>query len=946
MTSGENRDRWHRIARIFEEAVDLSGDARDAFLAKACAGEPGMLREVLALLAADAADGPLDRSLDTVAAALFPSDEGHGEEVLSAGRLVGNYRILGLLGRGGMGIVYLAERADGSFERQVALKVVREGLASPTLEAQFLRERRILGRLEHPNIARLFDAGLTEEGLPYLVMERVEGLPITRYAQEHHLGVRERTALFLDVLKAVRHAHRNLVIHRDLKPSNVLVTQRGQVRLLDFGIASMLGEDEGETGDPSAPSGLLFITPDYAAPEQLRGERVSTATDVYALGCLFYELLCGQRPRSLRGGIMNAEESGDSAAPVHPPSEGVRDGGARRSLRGDLDAIVLKALQLDPGERYPSANAFLEDLTRYLGHVPVSARQPSPGYRFRKFVTRHRIGVTGGAILGFAVLGGMVGTLWQAREAALEARRADAVAAFLFDLFGAANPELNRGRVPDARELLDLGTARMDSLEAGAGPGLRVELLNTLASLYGKLGEYEPQATLYHQAVEESRTAFGENDPLTGTALTGWGVALMELGSFTEADSVLSKARGVRAAAGVPDTVLAETVGALATVASAMGETERSLELHREALALDIRGSGEQSLRVAADLNNVGGQLIDTEEYADAEQALEKALEIRRASLGEDHPEVAITLGLLGQLHATLGDRPGAERYHREALAIQREVYPNGHPDIARSLDQLAITVEAQGRSFEADTLYQEALALRREWLGDAHPDVAATLNNMAVLRYRMGRYAEAAEAMEGALTAWRRALGDHHVNVAAGLNNLGVMRRELGDYSGAEAALSEALALRRELRGPRHTEVGVTLSNLAGVRRLQRRWAEAESEYRNALSILEENLPPEHSRIADACWGLGATLLDAGRAAEALPYLDRAVAIREGAMVEDDPRVAEARLWQAAAWSRLGRADEARPAIQAAYDTLKATLGEDAPATRRAAAELERLGG
>ncbi|MCJ7629250.1 MAG: serine/threonine-protein kinase, partial [Longimicrobiales bacterium] len=881
------QDSWSRITEIFEVAAELPSEERDSYLVEACAGDPHILREVQALLTADAEAGPLDRSLDTIAASLFPDDDtGAGADGSLTGQLVGAYRILGLLGRGGMGTVYLAERADGSFERQVALKVVRGGLGSPTLEAHFLRERRILARLEHPNIARLFDAGLTEDGSPYLVMELVDGRPITAYASEEGLDLDERLSLFLDVLEAVRHAHRNLVIHRDLKPSNVMVTPEGQVRLLDFGIASMLGEDGTEVGEGLSRTGLLFLTPDYAAPEQLRGDPVTTASDVYALGCLLYELLTGERARRLGGRSWSVIAPSMAEAEVLRPSARLEDPGARRRLRGDLDAIVLKALHADPRARYPSANALVEDLIRYRQGLPVSARPASASYRFRKFMGRNRVAVAVGILLLVAILAGAVGTLWQARAAALEAQRADAVAGFLFGLFEAANPEFNRGRLPDARELVDLGAARLDSLEAGAGPGLRVDLLTTLGSLYGKLGVYEPQAALYARAVEESRLSFGAEDEHLGRALTGLGVALMELGRFAEADSVLSNARRTREAAGVPDTILAETVGALATVASALGDTERSLALHREALALDIRDQGEEGLRVAADLNNVGGQLIETEEYDEAERVLERALEIRRLKLGEDHPEVAITLGLLGQLHATLGDRPGAERYHREALAVQRRVYPGGHPDIARSLDQLAITVEVQGRSLEADSLYQEALALRREWLGDAHPDVAATLNNMAVLRYRMGRYAEAAEAMQGALAAWRSALGDGHVNVAAGLNNLGTMLRELGDYTGAEEALTEALELRRKLRGARHTDVGATLSNLAGVRRLQGRWGEAEVEYLEALSILEENLPPEHPRIADACWGMGATLVDAGRSADALPYLERAVEIREGTMV------------------------------------------------------------
>src|SRR5262245_8366923 len=490
-----------RVARIFGEALERPAAERRAFLDAACASAPELRAEAESLLAAHEQAGGFLDEIDTAreAALLDATAEPEPPE----GRRVGPYRLLREVGRGGMGVVYLAERVEGGFEQRAAIKLVKRGMDTDAILRRFLRERQILAGLEHASVARLLDGGVTDDGHPYFAMEYVDGEPLTVYCENRQLGIEARLRLFEEACRAVQHAHGKLVVHRDLKPSNMLVTGEGRLKLLDFEIAKLLTEDDDATAITLTQVGTRVLTPDYAAPEQVRGEPVTTATDVYALGVVLYELLAGRLPhggerRSLgemARAICEEEPRAPSMAAAAQPRRA-------RELRGDLDTVVLKALSKEPSRRYASAEALAEDIRRFLSGHPVRARRDTVGYVVTKFVRRHKVGVAAATVAVLSLLLGLAGTAWQAAVAArerdrarLEAERAEKVKEFLVGLFKASDPAESTGEAITARELMDRGAERIEKELAGH-PSLQAELFEIVAGISHELGRYEQARSL------------------------------------------------------------------------------------------------------------------------------------------------------------------------------------------------------------------------------------------------------------------------------------------------------------------------------------------------------------------------------------------------------------------------------------------------------------------
>jgi serine/threonine-protein kinase len=469
----DDQQRWARLGQLFEMAVHWPSDERDARLDAACGGDSELRSEIGRLLAADAqTEGVLDHAT-AIRARGYQADAS-----LAVGQRVGAWQVVGTLGRGGMGVVYRVERADGLYQQQAALKVIRGGWLAAELIPRFQRERQILAQLQHPGIARLLDAGATPDGLPYLVMELVSGLPITEWASARAIDAVGCIKPLLRACEAVEYAHRNFVVHRDLKPGNILVDTDESVRLLDFGIAHWLIEPTADMPHLTR-AGLLPFTPEYAAPEQLRGDTITAATDVFSLGVVLHELLTGTRPWT------NAVPTDGRDAATNPRLPSRRTGlteERRRALRGDLDAIVLKAIESDPVARYATVEEFSADLRRYLRHEPVHARAAGTMYRARKFLVRHRWAAAGSAVLLIAVASGIAATAWQARERATEARKAQVITAFVVSLFEAVDPARARGAEPTARELVDAGAARL-AKELQDEPAVRGEVAALLGDL-------------------------------------------------------------------------------------------------------------------------------------------------------------------------------------------------------------------------------------------------------------------------------------------------------------------------------------------------------------------------------------------------------------------------------------------------------------------------------
>ncbi|HEX9952948.1 MAG TPA: serine/threonine-protein kinase, partial [Rubricoccaceae bacterium] len=803
---------WTRLDRIVPDALALPTGERDAFLDRSCTDADGTLdadlrAEAAALVAAsDAADA--SDALSSPVQAIAPA-EGLPDAI-------GPWRITGLLGEGGMGVVYRAERADGLFERTVALKRVRPELAH-ALAGRLDAERHTLARLEHDGIARLYDGGVSDAGVPYLVMELADGLPITDHATAAGLGVRDRVRLFMPVCEAVAYAHQRLVVHRDLKPSNVFVTSDGRPKLLDFGIARILGEGPADLLGALATRTHASMTPTYAAPEQLTRGEITTASDVYALGVMLYELLAGQRPYSLAG-ASPADAERIVCETVPPPPSTVAGPERARDLRGDLDTICLKALAKEPGRRYATAEALAADLQRHLDGQPVLARPATRRYRASRFVRRHRVGVAAAVAVALALAGGAAVAAAQARVARDEAARATAVNAFLIDLLQAADPTAE-GRDVRVASLLDHAAEAVDSAFAGQ-PAVQAEIRHTLAETYLELG-------LLDEAEREARLALALGDA-RGTprdradAQNTLASVLLLTNETAAADSLLTLA--LATARTVPDgPLLAEILSSLGYVRFLDGDYEASLALHRE------------------------------------------CLDVHRAQRPPDPVEVAVALGNVAVVLDNLGRPAEAARMLTEQVAVYRRSFEPGNVRIARALNNLSTSEYRTGRYDAALRASTEAIAIFRRGLGEDNAELAGALSNAAPVYLALGRPAESEAALREALDLYGASVGTDHPRYAAALIKLGLTLAEAGREADGEAAVRQGVATARAALPPGHPLLASGLASLGEMLSRTGRAAEAVPLLRESLAARREALPDDHpdrlvsaNLLGDALWRAG----------------------------------------------------------------------------------------
>ncbi len=862
-----NREHWRQLQALFHQVLDLPASEREAFLDGACAGNPGLRHEIEALLDADrAADGFMERpGAEYVAALARHSGEPGAADDDMTGQRLGPWRLLEEIGRGGMGTVYLAERADGQYEARTALKLLQLGLARGESRRRFLQERQILARFRHPNIATLLDGGVSNDGVPYFVMEYVEGRPVTHHCDAEGLSIDDRLAIFLQMCRGIEYAHRNLVVHRDLKPSNILVTQKGEVKLLDFGVAKLLDE---EADANLTRTGARMLTPQYAAPEQIRGDPVTTATDVHALGVVLYELLTRSHPFEQTEAFGSTERAVLEMDPPRPSAAVSRTACTiphaqlRRRLRGDLDNIVLKALQKQPESRYATVDALAHDIRRYLDGLPVSARAASVRYRLRKFVRRHWLVVGASSLIILSLAGGLIATTWQARKTALQARRAETVKAFLVDLFAMADPWESTGQTMTPREMLDRGAAGIDSQLAGQ-PRIQAEILGIVGRLYHKLGEPERARPLLERAVALQREFFGRRDPQLAKTL-GWLAAVLEdQGELDPAEPLFRESLEIlRAVHGEEHPDVATALNDLAVLRKEQGDLDEAEQLHRQALALRRKVLGNDDLAVSSSLNNLAVILMQKGELDEAGKLFEETLAIRRRAYGNRHVAVANTLHNLMILRRRQQDYVAAEPLAREALAIRRDLLPEDHPDITYSLFNLAAILRARGNLAQAEPMFREAIARATRTYGEDHYVVAGMQNVLGALLREKGELAEAEEASRRALAVLRERLPTNHPQLAVTLLELGRTIQARGRGAKAEELLRKANAIRLEKFGVANintAETQLALGEcLAGLGRLD----EAAAEIGRSHATYLESFGPDHAqtrRAATALAGLGA---------------------------------------------------------------------------------------
>ncbi len=783
-------ERFRRLKTLFAEALERPPEERAAFVDEASGADVAFAAELRGLLEAHTKDeGFLEEIVADGARGVVPAGGG-----TLRGRF-GVYEILEELGSGGMGTVFLARRADAEYEAKVAVKIVRPGLFSTETLRRFRAERQALARLAHPGIARLLDGGTTGEGIPYLVMEHVEGQPIDVYADAHGLDREARILLFRSVCAAVQYAHARLIVHRDIKPANILVTREGEPKLLDFGIAKFLGEE-----DPGLTrAGERVLTPDYASPEQIRGEPVTTATDVYSLGVVLYRLLTGRSPYRFPSGRSSEIEKIVCEQKPEPPG-----------LSDDLDTILGKALAKEPARRYASVVELSEDLRRCLTNEPVAARPDTLAYRASKFVRRHRIGAAATAAVVAALAVGLALSLASAASARREAKKAAQINAFVQEVLGAANPWKDGSQVTVA-EVLDRASLRIASDLAGQ-PEVEAGVRQTVGETYSGLGLYDKAEPELRRSVELLRSVRG-----------------------TDSDAV------------------ADALLALSTVLLSRGEPEKAEAPAREALKIREGLHGANSEAAARALTAIGG-IEQAEGKLEAAQATEeRAVKILRASAPES-PALAEALNNLAVTLGTKGDLAAAEPLQREALAIIRRAHPGPHPDVASAMSALAAAVwDGRRDGAEAETLFAETLAMRRQLLGAEHPDVSWTLYNYAYMLLEQGALARAEALAREALANRGKTLPDEHPMVAATLQVVGRCRLGVNDPSGAEPFLRESLALRERTLPPDHWLIAASRSILGESLALQGRTGEARPLLEESHAALKAKLPPDNPRVREA---------------------------------------------------------------------------------------------
>ena len=827
--------------RLYGAAADLAPDRRRAYLERETARPDGsydreLVDEIEALLSADL---QAERYFEAASQRLAGTAEALTERVGSVeGERIGPWRVGAQIGRGGMGAVYLAERADGVFEQTAALKLVRPGLA-PDLAERFRAERQILARLGHPGVAQLLGGGVTGDGRPWLAMEYVEGDPITTYCDRHQLDVRARLQLFVEMCDVVAYAHRNLVVHRDLKPSNVLVAEgarRGQIKLLDFGVAKLLTPDLGGPDGPPTGSGVRPYTPGYAAPEQILGLAVTTSADVYALGVLLYELLAGHRPHAHASGTPAVVEravlesdparpstslaTGDAAsdAAAVAASRATTPAALRRRLQGDLDQIVLRSLQRQPEDRYGSAEAFARDVQRYLDGLPVEARPPSRSYRLRRFVRRHRVGVGAGlaAACALAVFVGLV--MWQGRVAAQERDRAEQVAAFMTDLLSQFDPSRTDGGTVDAVSVLDGALASVEARDEPS-PVVRARILDGMGQIYQGYAEFDKAERLLRRALDLRTAALGPEHPDVAESLDHLAALCAVQGDHAMADSLYRRAITIYEDAGMGESAeVASSVRGLGLLRRAQGRPAEGIPLIRDALELQRAALGPDALASLETEGDLASLLYNTGEYGEAETLFRDLLLRYRTTLGS-HPGTAQTLSDYAAVLNAQGRFEAAAAAHREALAIRREVFGNDHPRVAHSLSYLGWTLQSQGRAAEAEPLYREALAIRRAAFGPEHTAVANSLLLLGESLTLQGDLDGGLRYQGAAIRTFRTVLGEDHPATVSAEARYAAHLATAGRAQTARTLLTRALPTLRETYGPDHEKTAGAEALLASLR-------------------------------------------------------------------------------------------------------------------------------
>jgi len=843
-----DRARWERVQSLFHRAADLSGTAQRDVLRDACGGDGSLFEEVLKMLEQDAHGASLlDRDLAFAAAHTIAEN---AETAVVAGQSFGPYRLVRALGEGGAGVVYLAERGDlGSI---AAIKILRDAWLSPARRERFASEQRILAQLNHPSIARLYDADTLADGTPWFAMEYVEGVPITDYCRERGASVEDRLRLFLEICDAVQYAHRQTVVHRDLKPSNILVTSEGRVKLLDFGIAKQV-----DMFDPTV-TGVRLMTPAYAAPEQIRGGPTGVQTDVYALGAILNELLANRplfdlsnrTPAEVEGIIGDDEPARVSLAAAAP----LRLGGGRHAW-ADLDTLCLAALHKDLQRRYGSIEALRRDVVHYLRCEPLEARPDSVRYRAEKFIRRNRRRAWAAAAVVVAIVSLVAfytARLAIARNAAVaEANRTERIQKFMLQLFDGGDK--GAGPADDLRvvTLVDRGFALARALDRE--PLVQAELYFALGGIYRKLGKFERADTLLQSSLDIRRTQSLAGAADMVNSLVALALLRSDQARFEEAERLARSAAAIARERAQPrDALVGAATAALGGILEQRGRYEQAIPALEEAVRLQA-GAGVDRTEQAATLLELAGAHFYAGHYAVAESLDQRVLATHRELYGDRHPLVAEDFINLGAIEHERGRYAGAERFYRQALDINQAWYGKDSYEAASNVTMLGRSLVFQTRYDEADVLLRQALAVQERVFGPVHPRVASALNDLGNVAIKRNVPDEAETCFRRLGVIYRAVYGEKHYLVAVAVSNLASVFMARNDFPTAEQMYRDAVGRFSEAQSPNHVNTGIARIKLGRSLLRQKRYDEAETETFAGYGIVSKQAAPTVSWLTSA---------------------------------------------------------------------------------------------
>jgi serine/threonine protein kinase/tetratricopeptide (TPR) repeat protein len=852
--------RWDRVQRLFHEATDRPRADQYAFLRIACAGDETLVADVVAMLDEDAGGSSLlDGGIVPVAQRMMGGDG----DPMQPPKAFGPYRITGILGEGGMGVVYRAEREDvGSV---VAIKILRDAWLSPARRVRFASEQRTLAQLNHPSIARLYDAGTLADGTPWFVMECVDGTPLTEYCRTHESGIVERLRLLRRVCEAVQHAHQSLIIHRDLKPSNILVSSDGNVKLLDFGISKQIDsapDDSAADFDARGwtRTGFRAMTPAYAAPEQLRGGSVGVTTDVYALGVVLYELLAAKLPFDPSNkSATEVERLVFDVEPQRPSAIATRGTGpitASAAEWADLDVMCLTAMQKEPARRYRSVEALVRDVDHYLNGEPLEARPDAVGYRFRKFVTRNRRALAGAAVLFFAIVSLVAFytvRLAGARNAAVaQAARTQRIQRFMLNLFEGGDKQAGPADSLRVVTLIERGVKEARAL--AGDPALQAELYEALGSIYQKLGDFGQADTLLRSALDERRSLLGPAHADVAASTVALGLLRTDQAKFDEAERLVRDGLGeLRRLLPPQHPAVAKATVALGKVLEDRGAYDQAIPILDEAVRL--YGAIDPG---SADLGAAIYELASVHFYAghlDLSDSLNRrALELHKQLYGDRHPLVSDDLVNIGAVQYERGRYVEAEGFYRQALDITRAWYGDNHHKTAANLTMLGRALNHENRYSEALDVLGQAVAIRERVYGPNHPTVASTVNELGGIALGQKKYDDAERYFRRMIAVYRASYGEkQHYTIGIAVSNLGSVYLAKGDYGQAEPLFREAIDIYLKTLSADHLNTGIARVKLGRTLLRQQRYADAEAQSRAGYDILHQQMNPGVSWLQNA---------------------------------------------------------------------------------------------